>query len=87
VSDSGPHQFRGSVTVLCSTPACGPAFTLMRHLHSAGAVVLGRPVAPAGDCPAPISCFEVDHLEPFSAWMRVLPPVGRRLLPVASNRQ
>ena len=87
MSDSGPDQIRGSVTVLCSTPSCGPAFTLMRHLHSAGAVVLGRPVAPAGDRPAPIPCFEVDHLEPFSDWMRTLAPVGRGLLPVATNRQ
>jgi hypothetical protein len=87
VSDSGPDPFRGSLTVLCSTPACGPAFTLLRHLHSAGALVFGRPIAAAGERPAPMPCFEVDHIEPFSDWMRVLAPAGRGLLPVAPSRQ
>ena len=87
MSDAGQFRLAGPVTVLCSAQTVGAAGTLMRHLYSAGAVIIRRPAPPAGGRSAPWSGFEADHIEPFADWLSALAPAGRRLPPVAPSRQ
>lgn len=87
MNDAGHFRLAGPVTVLCSAQTVGAAGTLMRHLHSAGAVIIWSPAPPAGGRPAPRADFEVDHIEPSVDWLPALAPAGRRLPPVALSRQ
>ncbi|HOT01053.1 MAG TPA: hypothetical protein PLY66_08605 [Acidobacteriota bacterium] len=83
------EQFRhyGPVIVLCTARTYGPALTLLRHLHAAGAVVVGSPAGRTGGGPEPLRRFEVDHIEPSTDRLHALTPVDRGMQPFAFSLQ
>ncbi len=87
MNDAGQFRLAGPVTVLCSARTVGAAYTLMRHLHTAGAVA---PAPTAGALSGPYALFRhfvQDHIEPSADRMCTLASTGQGMHPVAPSRQ
>jgi len=80
VNDAGQFRPAGPVTVLCSARTVGAAYTLMRHLHAAGATARATNSGRSGEGAVSPQTVEADHLEPHAdLWLLPAPEIRRQL--------
>ena len=87
MNDAGQFRPAGPVTVLCSARTVGAACTLLRHLHTAGAIVLATNSGRSDEGAVSPRTVEVDHLEPHADRLLLPASAIRHLLRIEFNLQ